>query len=85
MVGWHHGLNGDESEQALGDSEGQGRLARCSPWGHKESDMTERLNKWEDWLVLTPLQSLKQCSQAGAILPSRGYLAMYGASFGCHN
>ena len=42
MVGRHHGLNGDESEQALGDSEGQGRLARCSPWGHKESDTTER-------------------------------------------
>ena len=44
MVGWHHGLNGDESEQALGDSEGQGRLARCSPWGHKELERTERLN-----------------------------------------
>ena len=44
MAGWHHGLNGDESEQALGDSEGQGRLARCSPWGHKELERTERLN-----------------------------------------
>ena len=30
-----------ESVQALGDSEGQGSLACCSPWGHKESDMTE--------------------------------------------
>ena len=38
MVGWHHGLNGDEFEQALGDGEGQGSLACCSPWGHKESD-----------------------------------------------
>ena len=38
MVGWHHGLNGHESEQTLGYSEGQGCLACCSPWGHKESD-----------------------------------------------
>ena len=44
MVGWHHRLNGRECEQAPGDGEGQGSLACCSPWGHKESDMTERLN-----------------------------------------
>ena len=44
MVGWHHQLNGHEFEQTLGDSEGQGSLACCSPWGHKESDMTEQLN-----------------------------------------
>ena len=44
MVGWHHRLNGHESEQIPGDSEGQGSLACCSPWGHKESDMTEGLN-----------------------------------------
>ena len=36
MVGWHHQLNGRESEQTLGDSEEQGSLA----WGHKESEMT---------------------------------------------
>ena len=44
MVGWHHRLNGHKFEQALGDCEGQGSLECCSPWGHKESDMTERLN-----------------------------------------
>ena len=44
MVGWHHQLNGHESEQTVGDGEGQGSLACCSPWGHKESDTTERLN-----------------------------------------
>ena len=44
MVGWHHRFNGHEFEQALGDGEGQGSLACCSPWGHKESDMTEQLN-----------------------------------------
>ena len=40
MVGWHHGFNRHESEQTPGDSEGQGSLAYCSPWGHKESDTT---------------------------------------------
>ena len=41
MVEWHHPLYGHEFEQALGDSEGQGSLVCCSPWGHKESDTTE--------------------------------------------
>ena len=44
MVGWHHQLNRHEFEQAPGDSEGQGSLACCSPWGHKESDTTEQVN-----------------------------------------
>ena len=43
MVGWHHQLNGYEFERALGDSEGQGSLTCCSPWGRRELDMTERL------------------------------------------
>ena len=42
MVGWHHRLDGHEFEQALGDTEGQGSLARCSPWGLKDSDTTEQ-------------------------------------------
>ena len=44
MVGWHHQLSGHEFEQNPGDSEGQGSLVCCSPWGHKESDTTEQLN-----------------------------------------
>ena len=40
MIGWLHRLNGHEFEQALGDSEGQGSLACCSPWGQKELDTT---------------------------------------------
>ena len=44
MVGCHHGFNGREFEQTVGDSEGQGSLACCSPWGFKESETTERLN-----------------------------------------
>ena len=39
-VGWHHQLNGHESEQILADGEGQGSLVYYSPWGHKELDMT---------------------------------------------
>ena len=41
MVGWHHQLDGHESEQALGVGDGQGCLACCSPWGCKELDTTE--------------------------------------------
>ena len=44
MIGWDHQLNGHEFEQSLGDDEGQGSLVCCSPWGHKESNTTERLN-----------------------------------------
>ena len=44
MVGWHHRLNGHEFEQTLRNSEGQGSLVHCSPWGCKESDTTEQLN-----------------------------------------
>ena len=38
MVGWHHQLNGHEFEQAPGDSEEQGKLKCCGPWGRKESN-----------------------------------------------
>ena len=44
MIGWHHQLDGHEFEQSLGDGEGQEGLVCCSPWGLKESDMTEQLN-----------------------------------------
>ena len=43
MVGWHHQLNGHESEQALGVGDGQGGLECCSPWGRKKLDLTEWL------------------------------------------
>ena len=48
MVGWHHRLNGHEFEQAPGVGDGQGSLACCSPWVHKELDTTEQLN----WITL---------------------------------
>ena len=52
MVGWHHRFNGDEFEQTLGDSEGQGSLVYCSPWGHKELDTTEQLTERKRRLYL---------------------------------
>jgi len=44
MVGWCHRFNGHEFERALGDGEGQGSLACCSLWDHKEWDTNEQLN-----------------------------------------
>ena len=58
MVGWHHRLDGQEFEQAPGDSEGQGGLLCCSPWGRKESDMTWQVNNniaWEVFRFLFPV------------------------------
>ena len=51
MAGWHHWLDGRESEWTPIVGDGQGGLACCDSWGRKESDMTERLN-WTDTLVL---------------------------------
>ena len=50
-VGWHHLCDGHEFEQAPGVGDGQGSLACCSPWGVKESDMTEQLN-WTEWCII---------------------------------
>ena len=55
MVRWHHRLNGHEFERTLGDGEGQGSLVCCRPWGHKESDTTERLNSHNLSLILALL------------------------------
>ena len=51
MAGWHHWLNGHESEWTLGVGDGQGGLTFCDSWGHKESDTTEQLN-WAEELSL---------------------------------
>ena len=50
MAGWHHGLDGLESEWAPGDGDGQGGLASCDSWGLKESDTTEQLN-WTEYIA----------------------------------
>ena len=44
MIGRHHQLDGHEFEQTWEDSEGQGSLVCCSPWGRKELDTTKGLN-----------------------------------------
>ena len=44
MVGWHHQLDGQELEPTSGVGDGQGNLAYCNLWGHKESATTEQLN-----------------------------------------
>ena len=54
MVGWHHWFNGHGFEQTLGDGEGQRSLVCCSPWGCKESDMTEWVNNNNDSNIYLP-------------------------------
>ena len=50
MAGWHHWLDGRESEWTMGVGDGQGGLACCDSWGHKESDTTE----WLKWTECSP-------------------------------
>ena len=57
MVGWHHRLNGHEFEWTPGVSDGQGGLACCRPWGHKELGMTKAI---EHALVSVHFSSLSQ-------------------------
>ena len=73
MVGQHHQLNGHGFEQALGDDAGQRSLVRCSPWGCKESDMTQGLNnnnnmgreEGEGWIESLGLADAKYYIQNG--------------------
>ena len=58
MVGWHHWLDGHEFEQAPEVGDEQGGLACCSPWGHKESDMTEQLNWTEIFYIMASTPTL---------------------------
>ena len=62
MVGWHHRLNGHGFGWPPGVGDGQGGLACCGSWDHKESDMTERLNWTEFNLSFTP-QIIKYLTQ----------------------
>ena len=74
VVGWHHRLDGHELEQVLGDDDGKGSLACCSPWGHKESDVTERLNCWSPCPLLATVLSLSPQQHGSRALsaPSTG-------------
>ena len=66
--GWHHQLQGHGFEQTLGDSEGQGSLECCSPWGHKELDMTEQLNNNKI--------ALYYCLKSGRVMPSALFFSL---------
>ena len=57
MAGWHHWLNGCESQWTPGDGDGQGGLACCDSWGRKESDTTVRQN-WTDWGMFCLIMTL---------------------------
>ena len=61
MVEWHHRLNGHEFEQTLGDGEGQGSLASCSPWGRKESDTTSQLNNSKYLNMISLVAQMVKC------------------------
>ena len=71
MAGWHHWLDGHEFEQAPGVGDGQGSLACCSPWGHKESDITE-------WIELKHLYKIialwRGVTRLKSVLRSLDYL-----------
>jgi len=58
MGGWHHRLDGHEFGWTLGVGDGQGGLVCCDSWGRKESDMTERLN-WTEKYILKPEKTLR--------------------------
>ena len=67
LIGWHHQLNGHEFEQALGDGEGQGSLACCSPLGCKELDTTEQLNNIKKIKKRTWIATNEMCYQIYAL------------------
>ena len=70
MVGWHHWLNGHELEQTPGDSEGQGSLVCCSPWGHRVGHdlVTEQQQQRPDWVQIMAL-SLTSTKFSGPQFP----------------
>ena len=63
MAGWHHWLDGRESEWTPGVGDGQGGLVCCSSWGHKESDTTERLN----WTNMSISNSKRWCCESAVL------------------
>ena len=73
MVGWYHQLNGHEFEPALGDGEGQGSLACCSPWDLKELEVIEWLsnnsNMSNDFIRCTPVCWLPSSGNMAILTP----------------
>ena len=72
MAGWHHWLNGRESQWTLGVGDGQGGLACCNSWGREESDTTERLNWTEPKTAINcKLISISQEAASSTLLLGR--------------
>ena len=74
MVGWHHRLDGHKFEQASWVADEQGSLTCCSPWGHKELDMTE----WLNWSELNA-----QGRSSSSSLRTKGFLLFSLLLFSC--
>ena len=73
MAGWHHRLDGREFEWTPGVGDGQGGLACCNSWAHKQSDKTEQLNWTDIELQVTELQKcLLLCPPVLTLVPSSG-------------
>ena len=76
MVWWHHWIDGHEFEQILRAGDGHGSLVSCSPWGHKESNMTEwlnwteRINPPSGWKLLWIIGKKKKILDIGKYLSS---------------
>ena len=88
MAGWHHQLNGREFEWTLGVGDGQGGLACCDSWGHKESDTTERLNwteckrcKFDPWVRKIPWRRKWQPTPVFLPGKSHGQRSLAGYSY----
>ena len=77
MAGWHHGLDGCESEWTPGVGDGQGGLACCDSWGRKESDTTERLN----WTELNCISVGRSLGSHLRILPTTATFKIYHLLF----
>ena len=76
MAGWHHWLDGRESEWTLGVGDGQGGLACCDTWGHKESDTTERLS-WLNWLSVDFTSCCQVCKLTQSLRYHFSYLSLH--------
>ena len=73
MAGWHHRLDGHEFEWTLGVDDGQGGLACCSSWSHKESHTTE----WLNWIELSPEYVLMPMIMIAVIVICQAFVLSY--------
>ena len=71
MAGWHYGCNEHKPGQTPGDSEGQGGLACCSPWGRKKADTTGQLNNNKGSMMGAKAETSRGCHQVAKVLELR--------------